>query len=168
MIEVITGDITTLKVDVVVNAANSQLAGGGGVDGAIHRAAGERELHAACRVLGGCPCGEVRVTAGFALPAQVIYHTVGPVWAGGDHNEAELLGLCYERCVQLADSQGFHTIAFPAISCGVYGYPKQQAVKVAVATVREALKSAQNLSLVIFCCFDETMAARYRQALTER
>lgn len=165
--DVLVADITTLHVDVVVNAANPALAGGAGVDGAIHRAAGADLLQQACRQLGGCPTGEVRMTAGFRLPARAIFHTVGPVWRGGAAGEADLLASCYSCCLRLAEQHNFSSIAFPAISCGVYGYPPAQAVAIAVATVRAALPSLSVLQRIIFCCFDESMAARYRQALAD-
>jgi O-acetyl-ADP-ribose deacetylase (regulator of RNase III) len=167
-IEVLVADITTLTVDVIVNAANPALAGGGGVDGAIHRAAGVDLLRQACRPLGGCPTGEVRMTAAFRLPARAIFHTVGPVWRGGAAGEPDLLAACYSRCLRLAEQHHFASIAFPAISCGVYGYPPVQAVAIAVATVRSVLPSLPGVQRVIFCCFDESMAARYRQALSAR
>ncbi len=165
MIDVIEGDITTLAVDAVVNAANSRLAGGGGVDGAIHRAAGHDALQAACRALGGCPTGEVRLTPGFALPARAIIHAVGPVWRGGDANEDELLARCYRNAMALAAAERFRSLAFPAISCGVYGFPPERAVAIAVREVRGAMTRSTSIERVIFCCFDAAMAARYRAEL---
>lgn len=159
-------DITKLNVDVVVNAANERLAGGGGVDGAIHRAAGAAELQQACRRLGGCPTGEVRATEGFRLPAKWIYHTVGPIWQGGGSSESVLLANCYTGCLKLAEEKGMKSIAFPAISCGVYGYPLDAAVEIAVQTSREFVVSAKELQQIIFCCFDEAMADRYRFCLS--
>ena len=168
-IEVFVGDITTLKVDAIVNAANAQLAGGGGVDGAIHRAAGADQLQAACRQIGGCPTGEVRVTSGFDLPSKYIFHAVGPVWHGGGRNEENLLGNCYRRAMEEAEKLGVKTIAFPAISCGVYGYPLDKAVPCAVDTIRGCLEdmSARNRPPihVIFCCFDQRMGDLYTNYL---
>ena len=165
MIDVIEGDITTLAVDAVVNAANSRLAGGGGVDGAIHRAAGHDALQAACRALGGCPTGEVRLTPGFALPARAIIHAVGPVWQGGAAREEELLADCYRNAMAMASAERFRSLAFPAISCGVYGFPPERAVPIAVREVRDAMTRSTTVERVIFCCFDAAMAARYRAEL---
>ncbi|MGL6161134.1 O-acetyl-ADP-ribose deacetylase [Microbulbifer sp.] len=164
MIEVYLGDITRLKVDVIVNAANQRLLGGGGVDGAIHRAAGP-ELLEACRKLGGCPVGEVRATPAFAIPVKRIYHTVGPVWRGGSFGEPELLAGCYRQCLAMARRENMHSIAFPAISCGVYDYPPAQAVEIAVEQVQQHLERDGEPQQIIFCCFDETMADMYRQQL---
>ena len=138
LIEVVEGDITALPVDAIVNAANSRLLGGGGVDGAIHRAAGP-ELLEECRGLGGCPTGEARITRGYRLPARHVIHTVGPVWQGGQRGEAELLAACYRNSLALALEHGIHSIAFPAISCGAYGYPVEEAARIAVREVREFL-----------------------------
>jgi O-acetyl-ADP-ribose deacetylase len=170
-IEVLHADITTLRVDAIVNAANSALAGGGGVDGAIHRAAGPR-LHEACKAIPmvapfvRCPVGEARITPGFALPARYIIHTVGPVWQGGRDGEPELLASCYAASLRLAAEQGIASIAFPAISCGVYGYPPDRAADIAVDTVR-AYASTHALAPMhmLFCAFDAAMAERYRRAL---
>ncbi len=142
-------DITTLDVDAIVNAANSSLLGGGGVDGAIHRAAGP-ELVAACRLLGGCPTGEAKATPGFGLPARWVIHTVGPVWRGGAHREAELLASCYRSSIGIAADLGATSIAFPAISTGVYGYPADAAARVAVATIRSEASRDVEITLVAF------------------
>lgn len=167
-IEVIRGDITTLAVDAIVNAANAALAGGGGVDGAIHRAAGPG-LREACRAIPmvqpfvRCPTGEARITPGFDLPARYIIHTVGPVWEGGGADEAELLASCYVASLQLAAEHGIASLAFPAISCGVFGYPPDQAVRIAVACVRGW--RGPGPARVRFCVFDAQMEARYLRAL---
>jgi O-acetyl-ADP-ribose deacetylase len=168
--EVIDADITKLHVDAIVNAANETLLGGGGVDGAIHRAAGP-ELLEACRALPQtrrnirCPTGEARVTPGFRLPAKFVIHTVGPVWHGGDRGEGELLARCYRESLRLALENGVRSIAFPAISCGIYGYPFVQAVAIAVREVRIASPAAFP-ERVVFCCFSSQIAVdRYRQAI---
>lgn len=163
-IEVVTGDITRLAIDAIVNAANESLLGGGGVDGAIHRAAGP-ELLAFCRTLGGCPTGEAKITPGFRLPAQHIIHTVGPVWHGGGRGEPQLLASCYRACFRLAREYGLRSLAFPAISCGVYGYPREAAARIAVAECRRALADNPGLGQVLLVAFDETMAAVLRQAV---
>lgn len=155
-LDVCRADITTLRVDAIVNAANETLLGGGGVDGAIHRAAGA-ELLAACRVIGGCPTGQARVTPGFLLPARWVIHTVGPVWRGGGSGEPELLASCYRACLAAADSVEAHTVAFPAISTGVYGYPIRQAAQIAVNTLSGTPTNVRQATLVAFNA--ETAAA---------
>ena len=162
-LNVCTGDITRLEVDAVVNAANSSLLGGGGVDGAIHRAAGP-ELLALTRTLGGCPTGEARITPGFRLPARWIIHTVGPVWHGGDRGEPELLRNAYLSSLRLARENGVRRIAFPAISTGVYGYPKLPAARIAVES---ALEMAEHFDSIVFCAYSESDAEIYRQVIEE-
>ena len=158
------GDITRLAVDAIVNAANAALLGGGGVDGAIHRAAGP-ELLAECRTLGGCPPGEARLTRGYRLPAGHVIHTVGPVWRGGASGEPEILANCYRACLAIARDRQFADIAFPAISTGVYGYPREAAARIAVDTVRAHLVDDELPEPVIFMCFDAATLAAYRAAL---
>ena len=158
------GDITAQEVDAVVNAANQALAGGGGVDGAIHRAAGHRELQEACQALGGCPTGDAKATPGFRLPARWIIHAVGPVWHGGDRGEPELLASAYRRSLAVADEIGARTVAFPAISTGIYGYPVDAATAIAVGTCRDTQTS---VDLIRFVCFDDGTLAAYRHALAE-
>lgn len=153
-LEVIQGDITKLQVDAIVNAANTTLLGGGGVDGAIHRAAGPGLLEE-CRTLGGCPTGEAKITKGYNLPARWVIHTVGPVWRGGDHNEDELLASCYRRSLALAREYGIKTIAFPAISTGAYGFPMERAARIAVREVRRFLQQDTTLEKVILVAYDK-------------
>ncbi len=163
MIKVEVGDITRLEVDAIVNAANSSLLGGGGVDGAIHRAAGPG-LRKECEGLGGCPTGEARITAGHALPAKHVIHAVGPVWSGGNRGEAELLKNCYLHCFELARQNNVRTIAFPAISTGAYRFPKTEAARIAVAAMRACEASFEEITA---CCFSEEDAEIYRQELTQ-
>jgi len=163
-IEILRGDITTLDVDAIVNAANSSLLGGGGVDGAIHRAAGP-ELLAECRKLGGCPTGEARITAGYRLPARHVIHTVGPVWHGGNHGEPELLASCYRHCFALARAHELRTLAFPAISCGVYSYPIEEAVAIAVRETKAELAAHLEIENVFFVCFGEDVFTAYLRAV---
>lgn len=163
-IKSIESDITKLLVDAIVNAANESLLGGGGVDGAIHRAAGP-ELLAECRTLKGCQTGSAKITNGYRLPAKNVIHTVGPIWYGGDSGEPELLASCYRSVFALADAHGIATIAFPAISCGVYGYPLEQACKIAVREVRAALARNAKLKEVTFACFGKDVLIAYQRAL---
>jgi O-acetyl-ADP-ribose deacetylase len=165
-IDVVLGDITELDVDAIVNAANSTLLGGGGVDGAIHAAAGPRLLQA-CRLIGGCPTGQARITEGFGLKARRIIHTVGPVWKGGSRGEAALLSACYRCSLQLASDCGVGSIAFPAISTGAYAYPVNDATRIAVATVREYLDSHSQPQRVVFCCYSREHSAIYKKMLAE-
>lgn len=166
-IEVWQGDLTTLAVDAVVNAANSSLLGGGGVDGAIHRAAGP-ELQAHCRGLGGCPTGEARLTPGFRLPARYVIHAVGPVWQGGGKGETELLAACYRNALALAESHNLSSIAFPAISCGIYGYPAEQAAAIAVAELQKPRPGDSSLRRALLVAFSADMAELYRRLLEAR
>lgn len=163
-IDTVRADITTLHVDAIVNAANQSLLGGGGVDGAIHRAAGP-ELLEECRALGGCPEGEAKVTGGHRLPARWVIHTVGPVWHGGHEGEAEALSSCYRRSLETAAEVGARTVAFPAISTGVFGYPKEEAARIAVSTAREA-GAASGVEQVVLVAFDDADLERYRTLLS--
>ncbi|MCG8671478.1 MAG: O-acetyl-ADP-ribose deacetylase [Pseudomonadales bacterium] len=160
------GDITQLNADAIVNAANSALAGGGGVDGAIHRAAGS-ELLQACRKIGGCPPGQAVMTEGFKLPAKFVIHTVGPIWRGGDCDENEILAACYRNSLRVAATKVCKSIAFSAISTGVYGFPKEQAVSIAVKEIYQQLPQYPYIEQLVFCCFDEGMLALYDAELAK-
>jgi O-acetyl-ADP-ribose deacetylase len=163
-IELARGDITKQEVDAIVNAANTTLLGGGGVDGAIHRAAGA-ELVAECRTLGGCRPGEAKITRGYRLPARFVIHTVGPVWRGGKHDEARTLANCYRNSLQVALENRIKTIAFPAISCGAYGYPVQEAAQIALETTRDFLATSDEIQKVIFVVLGEDVYGAYRRLL---
>jgi O-acetyl-ADP-ribose deacetylase len=165
-LEVLVADITTLRVDAIVNAANTSLLGGGGVDGAIHRAAGP-ELLAECRALNGCETGGAKITKGYRLPARHVIHAVGPVWNGGSRGEDKALASCYARAIELCRHHGLASVAFPAISTGIYRFPADRAAQIAVSTTVDALKAAPALSRVIFCCFSNDSAALHAQAMAE-
>jgi len=165
VLKVVVADITTLDVDAIVNAANSSLLGGGGVDGAIHRAAGP-ELLAECWTLGGCAAGDAKITSGYRLPARFVIHTVGPVWAGGEADEDALLASCYRRSLAVAAGRGLRSLAFPAISTGIYGFPAERAAGIAVRAVRDFV-AAGGVDEVIFCCFSAASARLHADALAE-
>jgi len=165
-IELTRTDITKLEVEAIVNAANTSLLGGGGVDGAIHRAAGP-QLLAECRTLGGCPTGEAKITQGYRLPAKFVIHTVGPVWEGGRMGESDLLASCYRACFALAHANAVKAMAFPAISCGVFGYPIPAAARIAVSETRAGLKDMDEIERVVFACFTDEVFASYQTVLRE-
>lgn len=165
-LKIIQGDITKCQTDAIVNAANTSLLGGGGVDGAIHRAAGP-ELLAECRTLGGCPTGEAKATKAYRLPCRYVIHTPGPIWRGGKANEDQLLASCYRNCLAQASALGCKTVAFPSISTGVYHFPLQRAAHIAIQTISEYLQAHLNIQVVTMVCFDSASLAAYQQALAE-
>jgi O-acetyl-ADP-ribose deacetylase (regulator of RNase III) len=165
-VSIVQGDITRQKVDAIVNAANSTLLGGGGVDGAIHRAAGPKLLEE-CRTLGGCPTGEAKITSGYNLPARWVIHTVGPIWRGGKNGEDELLASCYRKSLELAVEKGLRSVAFPAISTGAYGYPLERATRIAVREVASFLDGNPSIEKVVFVCFDTSTFDLYSELLRE-
>jgi len=165
-IELVLGDITRQKTDAIVNAANSSLLGGGGVDGAIHRAAGP-ELLKECRGLDGCPTGQAKLTKGYRLPAKFVIHTVGPIWHGGEEGEAELLRDCYRNSLSIAEENGVKSIAFPSISTGAYGFPIDRAARIAISTIRQHLSRSSNIEKVILVCFSKSDHETYEKALAE-
>ncbi len=165
-LHLVQADITTLALDAIVIAANPSLLGGGGVDGAIHRAAGP-ELLAECRLLGACPTGDAKITKGYRLPARFVIHTVGPVWRGGDQGESDLLASCYRRSIKVAAQHGIRTLAFPCISTGAYGYPVEPAARIAIATVRAATYVFTDMREIIFCCHSDADRAVYARLLDQ-
>jgi len=165
-IEIVEGDITKQKVDAIVNAANTSLLGGGGVDGAIHRAAGPQLLEE-CRTLGECPTGEAKITKGYELPAKWVIHTVGPVWSGGERNEEELLANCYRNSLKLAVEHGIKTVAFPSISTGAYRFPLERATRIAIREVMDVLEAEPSIEKVVFVCFGDRAYNTYKRTLAE-